>query len=131
VIDPDVFLQTSRGCYHSFFLDLVDEITGLPVSLVGYTLEATFRERGTSPLLATTASGSKLSIANPTNGNIQLVVDETDTQLIPSRDLTYCGCISDPPYTCFCQIDGIYAGHRYSLVTIAIDNISSTSVGGS
>jgi hypothetical protein len=130
VIDPDVFIQTSRGNYQLFTFDLVDETTGIPVNLAGYTLEATFRERGTSPLLLTTTQGAKLLAANPVDGKIQLIIDEGDTLLLPSRDLTYCGCSLDPPHTCFCQIDGTVFGKRYSLVTIAIDNISSTVVGG-
>jgi hypothetical protein len=130
VIDPDVFIQTSRGNYQSFFFDLVDDITGLPVNLTGYVLEATFRERGTSPLLLTTAAGAKLLTIDPVAGKIQLIISEADTLLLPSRDLTYCGCPADPPYTCFCQIDGTVSGNRYQLVTIGIDNISSTKSGG-
>jgi hypothetical protein len=92
MIDPDVLIQTSRGNYHSFFLDLVDTSTGFPVNLLGYTLIATYRERGATPLLATTIPGPKLVATNPTGGQINLVIDEGDTQLLPSRDLTYCGC---------------------------------------
>jgi hypothetical protein len=130
MVDPDTFIQTSRGNYQSFFFDLVDEITGLPVNLTGYTLEATFRERGTSPLLLTTPAGAKLLTPDPFLGKIQLIINEADTLLLPSRDLTHCGCTADPPFTCFCQIDGTISGQRYQLVTIAIDNIASTAAGG-
>jgi hypothetical protein len=130
MVDPDTFIQTSRGNYQSFFFDLVDDATGLPVNLTGYTLEATFRERGTGPLLLTTVTGAKLASADPPSGRIQLVINEADTLLLPSRDLSYCGCPTDPQYTCFCQIDGTISGKRYQLATIAIDNISSTVVGG-
>jgi hypothetical protein len=130
MIDPDVQIQTSRGNYHSFFFDLVDEGTGLPINLTGYTLEATFRERGTSPLLLTTPQGAKLLASDPATGKIQLVINGADTLLLPSRDLTHCGCATDTPYTCFCQIDGTVSGNRYQLITIAIDNIASTAAGG-
>lgn len=130
MIDPDVLVQTSRGCYYPLFFDLVDEVTRLPVSLVGYNLVATYRERGKTALLATTPTGPKLAITDAVNGKISLVIDGADTRVLPSRDITYCGCLSnEPQYTCFCQIDGNIGGNKYQLITIAIDNISSTAEG--
>jgi hypothetical protein len=130
VIDFDALLETSRGNYHSFFIDLVDEVTNTPVNLTGYALEATFRERGTSPLLLTIPAGAKLLVSEPADGRVQLILNEADTQVLPSRDLTYCGCETDPQYTCIAQINGTTGGRRILLATIAIDNISSTVVGG-
>jgi hypothetical protein len=130
VIDPDVLVQTSRGNYQSFFFDLVDELTNTPLNLTGYTVEATYRERGSGPLLLTTPVGAKLLVTDPVSGRIQLVINEADTLVLPSRDLTYTNWNSDPPFTCFCQIDGTVDGNRYQLATIAIDNIASTVAGG-
>jgi hypothetical protein len=129
VIDPDVLIQTSRGCYYPLFFDLVDEVTRLPVSLVGYNLVATYRERGKTALLATTPTGPKLAITDAVNGKFSLVIDGADTRVLPSRDITYCGCYDDLPYTCFCQVEGQIGGNKYDLITIAIDNISSTAEG--
>ena len=129
MIDPDVSVRTSRGCHYSLFFDLVDEVTQLPVNLTGYNLVATFRERGSTALLVTTPTGPKLAITDAANGGISLVIDGADTMVLPSRDITYCGCYSDLPYTCFCQIEGYVGGNKYDLITIAIDNISSTAEG--
>jgi hypothetical protein len=127
MIDPDVTIRIDRGCYQSFFFDLIDDTTRLPLNLTGYGLIATFRERGTTPLLLTTPLGDKLFSPDPAGGRVQLIIDEADTVVLPSRDLMHCVC-SDT-FTCFCQIDGIVSGRRYQLATIAVDNISSTSAG--
>lgn len=129
MINFDAQIQTSRGHHQSFDFALVDDETVAPVNLAGYTLEATFRERGAAPLLLTTTSPAKIFAVDPPSGVVTLVIEAADTLLLPSRDIHSVRYTGSIPYTCICQIDGLIGGRRYLLATVAIDNISSAVAG--
>jgi hypothetical protein len=124
----DIVIPCDRGKYQTYTFELFDLVSNTPVNLTGYDLYASFRERYDTPLLLT-IGGDKVAAVDRPNGKVQLTINESDSLRIPSRDATFLNCC-DTQYTCWCQIDGIYDGRRYQLVNIAIDNISSTYVGG-
>ncbi len=130
MIDFDAKIQTSRGHYQSFAFDLVDEISNQPLDLANFTLDATFRERGKTPLLLTLSS-PKISSQDTSAGTVSVILDEVDSRLLPSRDRTHCHNdeFNCPAHTCVMQINGTAYGRKYLLATIGIDNISSTSDG--
>jgi hypothetical protein len=128
VIDFDALVQIDRGYYNSFQVELTDEISGNPLDLTGYTLSATFRERGSTPLLLTLGDPD---ISSPTefdqaSGMVTVVISEASSELLPSRDQTHCGLCLETTRTCIMQINGVINSKNYLLATIAIDNISST-----
>lgn len=128
MVEFDALIQVNRGYYNSFQFQFADNITNTPVNLTGYTLSATFRERGSSPLLLTLADPDIASIS-PEIGLIDLIIDEDNSKILPSRDMTYCHPCEGMIKTCIMQIHGVFDGKIYLLGTIAIDNISSTIEG--
>ena len=128
MVEFDALIQVNRGYYNSFQFQLVDDITNAPVDLTGYTLSATFRERGSTPLLLT-LTDPEVALPDPISGSIDIIIDETNSQLLPSRDLTYCHPCEGMAKTCVMQVHGETGGKKYLLLTVAIDNISSTSDG--
>jgi hypothetical protein len=128
MIEMDALFRVERGYYNSFQIQCIDEATRNPINLTGYDLFATFRERGATPLLLT-LSDPNVASSNRTTGLIEIIINENNSQLLPSRDQTYCGSHCDSIRTCIMQIHGTTGGKTYLLATIAIDNISSTKSG--
>jgi hypothetical protein len=130
VVEFDALIQVNRGYYNSFQIGLVDETSGNPLDLTGYTLSATFRERGSTPLLLalTVPDISSPTAIDQSLGLITIAISEASSLLLPSRDQTHCGSCENIR-TCIMQIHGLTGGRNYLLATIAIDNISSTLAG--
>lgn len=125
MIEFDALIQTNRGYYNSFQFQLIDDITNTPVNLAGYTLSATFRERGSTPLLLTLTTPDILT-PDPISGLINVIIDEDNSKLLPSRDLTHCRSCEGIVHTCIMQLHGEFELKKYLLLTVAVDNISST-----
>ena len=125
MVEFDALIQVNRGFYNSLQFQLIDDITNTPVDFTGYTLSATFRERGSTPLLLT-LTDPDISTPNPVSGSINVIIDEDNSKLLPSRDLTHCRPCEGITHTCIMQIHGETGGRKYLLLTVAVDNISST-----
>jgi hypothetical protein len=125
VVEFDALIQINRGYYNSFQFQMIDDITNTPVDFAGYTLSATFRERGNTPLLLTLTTPD-ISTPDPVSGSINVIIDEDNSKLLPSRDLTHCRPCEGITHTCIMQIHGVFDEKIYLLGTVAVDNISST-----
>lgn len=79
-------LEIEQGVDRVIAVTLKDKTTGLPLNLTGWTFQMQIREKYTSTSILYSPT---INITGALTGEIQIVLTDTDTALLPAKALVY------------------------------------------